>query len=211
MIARHGAQYLNVTEARWDGAVGRPRPSGPARDVALGDPERPAFFPSALLELLWLPMISFARFKGPTRLGLSNLFGLIPHPLRSEWHGRTSPTSPSVCCELARLYSLLFPPVRPGRGVRLGRALGSQRALSKPVGKLRSLLTDGLFTLSEGLVGADLLASRLQGQDVRAVASTTSSGTTRLVGAQRWYSRPISNRSWSNDIRLSITRPAAHC
>jgi hypothetical protein len=28
------------------------------------------------------------------------------------------------------------------------------------------VLTDGLFTLSEGLVGADLLASRLQGQDV---------------------------------------------
>ena len=28
------------------------------------------------------------------------------------------------------------------------------------------VLTDGLFTLSEGLVGADLLACRLQGQDV---------------------------------------------
>ena len=28
------------------------------------------------------------------------------------------------------------------------------------------MLTDGIFTLSEGLVGADLLASRLQGQDV---------------------------------------------
>jgi hypothetical protein len=28
------------------------------------------------------------------------------------------------------------------------------------------VLTDGLFTFSEGLVGADLLASRLQGQDV---------------------------------------------
>jgi hypothetical protein len=26
--------------------------------------------------------------------------------------------------------------------------------------------TDGLFTLSEGLVGADILASRMQGQDV---------------------------------------------
>ena len=28
------------------------------------------------------------------------------------------------------------------------------------------VLTDGLFTLSEGLAGADILASRLQGQDV---------------------------------------------
>jgi hypothetical protein len=28
------------------------------------------------------------------------------------------------------------------------------------------VLTDGLFTVSEGLAGADLLASRLQGQDV---------------------------------------------
>jgi hypothetical protein len=29
------------------------------------------------------------------------------------------------------------------------------------------VLTDGLFTLSEGLPGADFLASRLQGQDLR--------------------------------------------
>jgi hypothetical protein len=28
------------------------------------------------------------------------------------------------------------------------------------------VLSDGIFTLSEGLVGADILASRLQGQDV---------------------------------------------
>lgn len=28
------------------------------------------------------------------------------------------------------------------------------------------ILTDGLFTLSEGLVAADVLASRVQGQDV---------------------------------------------
>ena len=87
MIARHKAQYLNVTEAWWDGAC------APAEDVraVLGDvtlrsPELAGFVPSALMELRGAPMISFARFKGPTRLGLSNLFGLIPHPSRAAWH-----------------------------------------------------------------------------------------------------------------------------
>ena len=60
--------------------------------------------PSALMELRGTPLISFARFKGPTRLGLSNLFGLIPHPLRTEWHGPDITHFASVCCDLARLY-----------------------------------------------------------------------------------------------------------
>jgi hypothetical protein len=35
-----------------------------------------------------------------------------------------------------------------------------------PVTEGNRVATDGLCTVSEGLVGADLLASRLQGQDV---------------------------------------------
>ena len=138
VIARHGAQYLNVTEAWWDGACA---PAEDVRaalgDVALRNPELAGFVPSALMELRGTPLISFARFKGPTRLGISNLFGLIPHPLRTEWHGPDITHFASVCCDLARLYGCLLSPVRSRGGLRLGRALGSQGAVPQPLGELR--------------------------------------------------------------------------
>ena len=167
VISRHGAQYLNVTEAWWDGACA---PEEQVRSV-LGDVEichreLASFVPSVLMDLRGMPFLSVARFKGPTRLGVSNLFGLIPHPLRSAWHGPNITFFASVCCDLARLYGCLFPlfglveafesAVRWDRG-------GLYRSRW---GNYDLVLTDGVFTLSEGLVGADLLASRLQGQDV---------------------------------------------
>jgi hypothetical protein len=167
VIARHGARYLNVTEAWWDGAC------APAAEVwaapggvGLRHPELAGFVPSALLELRGAPLISFARFKGPTRLGLSNLFGLIPHPLRAEWHGPDITHFASVCCDLARIYGGLFPPFGLVEAFDSAVRWDRQGLYRSRWGHYDLVLTDGLFTLSEGLVGADLLASRSQGQDV---------------------------------------------
>jgi hypothetical protein len=167
VIARHGAQYLNVTEAWWDGAC------TPAEDirVALGDvtlrhPELADFVPSALMALRGSPLISFARFKGPTRLGLSNLFGLIPRPLRTEWHGADITHFASVCCDLARIYGGLFPLFGLVEGFDSAVRWDRKGLYRSRWGNYDLVLTDGLFTLSEGLIGADILASRLQGQDV---------------------------------------------
>ena len=110
VIARHGAQYLNVTETWWDGACASAEEvQATLGDVVLQNPELASFVPSVLMEYRGTPLISFARFKGPTRLGISNLFGLIPHPLRTAWHGATITDFASVCCDLARLYGRLFP------------------------------------------------------------------------------------------------------
>ena len=167
VIARHGAQYLNVTEAWWDGAC------TPAEDVraalggvALRHPELADFVPSALMELRGAPMISLARFKGPTRLGLSNLFGLIPRPLRTEWHGPDITYFASVCCDLARIYGGLFPLFGLVEGFDSAVRWDRKGLYRSRWGNYDLVLTDGLFTLSEGLIGADILASRLQGQDV---------------------------------------------
>jgi hypothetical protein len=168
VIARHEAQYLNVTEAWWDGSC------APAEDVraALGDvtlrnPELAGFVPSALMEeLRGTPLISFARFKGPTRLGLSNLFGLIPHPLRTAWHGPDITHFASVCCDLARLYGSFFPLFGLVEAFDSAVRWDRKGLYRSRWGNYDLVLTDGLFTLSEGLLGADLLASRLQGQDV---------------------------------------------
>jgi hypothetical protein len=167
VIARHGAQYLNVTEAWWDGACA---PAEQVRadlgDVSLENSELAGFVPSDLMELRGMPLISFARFKGPTRLSISNLFGLIPHPLRTAWHGPNITHFASVCCDLARLYGHFFPLFGFVEGFDSAVRWDRKGLYRSRWGNYDLVLTDGLFTLSEGLVGADVLASRLQGQDV---------------------------------------------
>ena len=199
VISQHGAQYLNVTEAWWDGACADAREVQAALGgVALQFPELTDFVPSALMELRGTPLISFARFKGPTRLGLSNLFGLIPHPLRSAWHGADITHFASVCCDLARLYGSLFP------------LFGFVEAFDSTVrwdrkGLYRSrwgnydlMLTDGIFTLSEDLVGADLLASRLQGQDV------LRSGFYDVVRSKLDWSQPAQEMALPARLQASL-------
>ncbi|WP_337177888.1 hypothetical protein [Paludisphaera sp.] len=167
VMDRHGAQYLNVTEAWWDGACAPPEEVLAALgDATLREPRLAGFVPSALMELRGSPFISFARFKGPTRLGISNLFGLIPHPLRTEWHGPDIAHFASICCDLARIYGALFPSFGLVEAFDSAVRWDRKGLYRSRWGNYDLVLTDGLFTLSEGLVGADLLASRLQGQDV---------------------------------------------
>ena len=167
VIARHGAQYLNVTEAWWDGACAPEEQVRSALgDVALHHPELAGFVPSLLMDLRGLPLLSVARFKGPTRLGISNLFGLIPHPLRAAWHGPNITYFASVCCDLARLYGCFFPLFGFVEAFESAVRWDRKGLYRSRWGNYDLVLTDGLFTFSDGLVGADLLASRLQGQDV---------------------------------------------
>ena len=199
VIARHGAQYLNVTEAWWDGAC------TPAKDVraAIGDitlthPELADFVPSALTEHRGSPMISLARFKGPTRLGISNLFGLIPRPLRTEWHGPDITYFASVCCDLARIYGGLFQLFGLVEGFDSAVRWDRRGLYRSRWGNYDLVLTDGLFTLSEGLVGADILASRLQGQDV------LRSGFFDVVRDRLGWSRAELEMALPGDLQASL-------
>jgi hypothetical protein len=170
VLERHRAQYLNVTEAWWDGAC------APARSVmetllaehgvTLRHPELAEFVPEALLALRGAPFVSCARFKGPTRLGISNLFGLIPAPLRSAWHGANITDFASVCCDIAKLYGCLFPMFGLVEAFHSAVRWNRKGLYRSRWGNYDLVLSDGLATLSQGLPGADILASRLQGQDV---------------------------------------------
>src|SRR5262249_28037931 len=111
VLARHQAQYLNITEAFWDGACASAEQVNEIlgkSGVALSHPECAQFVPAVLLDYQGCPMISFAKFKGPTRLAISNMFGLLPEPLRASWHGLNITHFARVCCDLAKLYSALF-------------------------------------------------------------------------------------------------------
>jgi len=169
VIQRHGAQYLNVTEVFWDGQCA-PRARVEAllaeAGIALRFPELAEFVPEIFFEYRGAPFLSVARFKGPQRASLTNLFGLIPVPLRSAWHGRSVAHFARVCCDIARIYRCLF------------RTFGMVEALNvavrwNPKGLYRSrwgnydlIPNTGMVTLSANLATADVLASRLQGLPV---------------------------------------------
>jgi sirohydrochlorin ferrochelatase len=169
VIAQHRAEYVNVTEAYWDGACA-PAAEIEAllseRGVALRHPELAGFVPESFLAARGAPFLSFARFKGPTRLSISNLFGLIPAPLRSAWHGPDITHFASVCCDIAKLYSCLFSTFGLVEALHSAVRWDRKGLYRSRWGNYDLVLSDGIVTLSEGLAGADILASRLQGQDV---------------------------------------------
>ncbi len=160
VMARHRAEYVNVTEAYWDGAC------VPMNAQGLRYPELAGFLPQTLMALRGAPFLSFARFKGPTRLGISNLFGLLPPPLRTAWHGANITDFATVCCDLARLYGSLFPMYGVVEALHSAVRWNRRGLYRSRWGNYDVVLSDGILTLSHGLAGADILASRLQGQDV---------------------------------------------
>jgi sirohydrochlorin ferrochelatase len=151
VLARHRAEYLNVTEAFWDGAC--------TSDTAFAIPE-------VLLHYRGCPMISFAKFKGPTRLGISNLFGLLPEPLRAAWHGPNITYFARVCCNLARAYGALFPLCGVNEALFTAVRWNRQGLYRSRWGNYDLISNAGQVAAAQNLVTADILASRVQGQDV---------------------------------------------
>lgn len=173
VMARHQAQYVNVTEAWWDqNCVCRCEIERllAGRGISLHHTELADFVPHALLPFRGCPLISFAKIKGPTRLGISNMFGLIPAPLRDAWHGPNITWFARVCCDLAKLYGALFELSGVVEGL-FSAVRSNRQGLYRSRWGNYDLITDaGYLTASRGLVPADILASRLQGQDVNSSA-----------------------------------------
>jgi hypothetical protein len=170
VIARHRAQYVNVTEAHWDGACA-PRAEVlrllEDRGVQLRDETLADYVPAVVLEHRGAPFVSFARFKGPTRLAISNCFGLLPPPLRTRFHGPTIDHFARVCCDVARLYTALLTPFGLVEALHSAVRWNRDGLYRSRFGNYDLIPNPGIVTLSRGLVAADVLASRLQGQDVR--------------------------------------------
>jgi len=151
VLAKHSAQYVNVTEAYWDAGTEKPACS---------------YIPQVLLPYAGCPMISFAKFKGPTRLAISNLFGLIPDPLRSSWHGPNITYFARVCCDVAKSYGALFPLIGINEALYSAVRWNRKGLYRSRWGNYDLISNAGYVAASGNLAAADILASRLQGQDV---------------------------------------------
>jgi len=170
VLQRHRAGFLNVTEHWWDGGAApaeRVRELLSERGVTLRFEELLGCVPHALLELEGAPLVSFARFKGPTRLSISNLFGLLPQPLRSAWHGPNITYFASVCCDLAKLYGALFRVHALIESLSYAVRWDRKGLYRSRWGNYDLVESPRVVCLGSSLAAADVLAARLQGQDVR--------------------------------------------
>jgi len=170
VLHRHQAGFLNVTECWWDGRCAPParvKELLAARGVTLRFEELLAYVPEALLELEGAPLLSFARFKGPTRLSISNLFGLLPEPLRAAWHGPNITYFASVCCDLAKLYGTLFRLHALVESLSCAVRWDRKGLYRSRWGNYDLVESPRVVCLGSSLAAVDVLAARLQGQDVR--------------------------------------------
>lgn len=170
VIDRHGARYVNVTDAWWDGGCADPAEVEArltARGVQVAHRDLLGMVPAELLDHAGAPFISFARFKGPTRLSVSNCFGLIPTPLRTAWHGPNITFFARVCCDIARVYGGLFASFGMVEGLDAAVRWARDGLYRSRWGNYDLVTRPDLVCISRGLAGADVLASRLQGQDVQ--------------------------------------------
>ena len=169
IIDKHNAHYLNITEAYWDGQCANPDDVAAhlkTTNTEITHPELLNFIPQVLLDHARCDFISFARFKGPTRLSISNCFGLLPGPLRAEWHGPNLTYFAKVCCEMAKIYGSIFNPFGLVEALNVSVRWNRKGLYRSRWGHYDLIPNPGMITLSQGLAGADMLASRLQGQDI---------------------------------------------
>jgi len=151
VLTRRRAQYVNVTEEFWN-------------EHCEDDPAK--FIPHVLLDYRGSPLISFAKFKGATRLCISNMFGLIPIPLRSAWHGPNITFFARACCEVAKLYGSQFELTGVAESLYSSVRWNRQGLYRSRWGNYDLIHDAGYVTASRGLAAADILAARLQGQDI---------------------------------------------
>ena len=169
LIRKHKAQYLNVTEAFWDGQCA-PRERTEAilheAGVQLCHPALAAYVPETLLALRGASFVSFARFKRPTHHSVANMFGLFPDVLRTAWHGPNMTHFARVCCDMAKLYGCLFQMHGMVEGLRVAVRWNRHGLYRSRWANYDLIPYICLVAFSRGLAVADVMASRLQRRQV---------------------------------------------
>ena len=169
VINKHNATYLNITELFWDGQL---MPQKVIDDLLLSNnveldyPELSKYVPRLLYENFGSDFISFARFKGPTRLSISNMFGLIPVPFKSEWHGANITDFASVCCDLVKIYGCIFNISSIVEALNYAVRWNRKGLYRSRWGNYDLISGLNMVCMSRNLGIGDALASQIQGQDI---------------------------------------------
>lgn len=171
VLAKHNAEYLNITEEVWQGRTVDAeiiRKAVEDKYPPLKHKEFYSYFPQKLSDLREKTLISFARIKvglgGDLGFSLSmkNLFGLIPDPSREKYHGDL----PQSIIDINKIYRALFNVVGICEGIFQLVTYCPEGQIQTPWGKYNIIRDQGVVVFGEELVELDAFTARLFELDV---------------------------------------------
>jgi hypothetical protein len=178
-LNRHGAEYLSVTEELLAGRVEDPatvKARVESRYLAVEHDKLYSYMPSRLAEHTGSPLISFAHVKGARgnypSLTLKNMFGLIPDPLRSWWHGPKDARLSRSIVDIAKVYAAYFPLVGVCEALSCYTVTDPNGDVKAPWGSYRVEDGGGFVACGAKLVEVDAVVSGLIRVDPEKVGYT---------------------------------------
>ena len=176
LFEEYGVEYLNVTEEVWSKRTVDPDEvkaqveslyTPASSDVVYG------FLPKRLHELRSRPLISLGKVKGiggtyPS-LTMKNLFGLIPDPLRSWWHGPNDQRLGSSIVDITKVYQAYFDVYGVCEAFRDAVVSDPEGEVEVAWGRYSVKEMSGFVSLGRDLVSLDAVLCGLMGVDPEAV------------------------------------------
>ena len=107
----YDVEYVNVTDEIWNGRFTDPseiKTRTESRYNPVKIDKMYGFIPKKLYKYSGSTFISLNRVKQYATFSLKNMFGLIPDPMRSWWHGRNSSRIASSIVDINKIYNSVF-------------------------------------------------------------------------------------------------------
>ena len=177
LFEERGVEYVNVTEEAWMGRTVDPE----IVREAVEERHSPAFterlyglLPERLHELRGSPLISYGKVKGiggayPS-LTLKNVFGLIPDPLRSWWHGPGDGRLADSIVGVAKVYDAFFDLYGVCEAIKAATLSHPEGEVEAPWGNYDIARDLGVVALGPSLVALDAVLCGLIGVDPEKVS-----------------------------------------
>lgn len=170
LFAEFGVDYVNATEEVWRGRAadaGQIKQTVEARFPPVHEEKLYRCIPQRLYDLRGATFISFGKVKGiqgtfPS-LTMKNLFGLVPDPLRSWWHGPHDDWLGRSIVDINKIYAALFNVYGICEALRSAIVSDPQGAVRVPWGSYSIVKDPGILAFSRDLVSLDATLCALIG------------------------------------------------
>jgi uncharacterized protein (DUF362 family) len=177
LFNEYGVDYVNVTEEVWQGRiadVGKIKKTAEARLTPVRKEELYKCIPQRLYELRGATFISFGKVKGirgtfPS-LTMKNLFGLIPDPLRSWWHGPNDEWLGRSIVNVNKIYTALFKVYGICEALHYATVSDPKGEVKTPWGSYNIAKNLGVLAFGRNLVSLDAILCGLIGVDPEKVS-----------------------------------------
>ena len=177
LFNERGVEYVNVTEEVWQGQTVDARKIKEMVEARFGRVFKEQLYdyvPKKLYRLRDATMISFGNVKGiggtyPS-LTMKNLFGLIPDPLRSWWHGPGDEWLSRSIVDIIKVYAALFKAYGVCEAIRHATVSSPDGEVKTPWGNYDIAKNLGVVALGRNLVSVDAILCGLVGVDPERVS-----------------------------------------